>query len=360
MMTSKEVIATILNKQAADRFGVFEHFWPETIRDYWTKEGFPEKTDQADYFNYDIAHAGGWFDVFSFPGKKEILSETAEWQVVKSGNGASVKLWKHKSGTPEHIGFEMTSREIWEKSYREPLLTVNKDRLNIAEMKQNLEKAKKTGKFAVFGNCFIFEIMRSTIGDEYFLPAMLLEPEWLKDFCEVYTNFYIKHYEIVFREAGIPDGMFVYEDLGYKNGLFCSPDALSELVTPYHKRLVSFFKSYKLPVILHSCGDVRRAMPSILESGFDCLQPMEAKAGMNVVELAKEYSGKIAFMGNIDVTVLNSNNKPAIKEEIEYKLKALKKLKAPYVFHSDHSIPPDVRFETYKYALEVYRENCRL
>ena len=113
-------------------------------------------------------------------------------------------------------------------------------------------------------------------------------------------------------------------------------------------------------MILHSCGDVRRALPSILEAGFDCLQPMEAKANMNVLELAKEYSGKIAFMGNIDVTVLNTNNKAAVKQEIEYKLKALKKLKAPYVFHSDHSIPPDVRFETYKYALEVYKANCRL
>ena len=359
-MNSKEVIATILNKKAADRFGLFEHYWPETIRDYWSKEGYPQKEDQADYFNYDIVHAGGWFDVMSFPGKKEVITQTDEWEVIKNGNGASVKLWKNKSGTPEHIGFEMTSREIWEKTYREPLLSLDISRLNIDQRKLDLEKAKRTGKFTVFGNLFIFELMRNTIGDEYFLPAMLLEPEWLKDFCEVYTGFYIKHYEVLFREVGIPDGMFVYEDLGYKNGLFCSPEALKELVTPYHKRLVNFFKDYKLKVILHSCGDVRRAMPSILESGFDCLQPMEAKANMNVVELAKQYAGKISFMGNIDVTVLNTNNKPAIKQEIEYKLKELKKLKAPYVFHSDHSIPPDVRFETYKYALEVYRDNCKL
>ncbi len=359
-MTSKELITTILNRKAAERFGIFEHFWPETIRDYWTKEGFPAKTDQADYFDYDIAHAGGWFDVTSFPGKKEILEQTEEWEIIKNGNGASVKLWRHKSGTPEHIGFEMTGREIWEKTYREPLLALDKNRLDLPGMKQNLEKARKTGKFTVFGNFFIFELMRNTIGDEHFLPAMLLEPGWLKDFCQVYTDFYIRHYEMIFREAGLPDGMFIYEDLGYKNGLFCSPAALKELVTPYHKRLVNYFKDHGLPVILHSCGDVRRALPSILEAGFDCLQPMEAKANMNVLELAKEYSGKIAFMGNIDVTVLNTNNKAAVKQEIEYKLKALKKLKAPYVFHSDHSIPPDVRFETYKYALEVYKANCRL
>ncbi len=296
----------------------------------------------------------------SSPGKKEILEETVDWRVIKNGNGASMKLWKHKSGTPEHIGFEMTSREVWEKSYREPLLSLDKNRLNIQRTKNNLEKVRKTGKFVVLGDLFIFELMRNTIGDEYFLPAMLLEPEWLKDFCEVYTNFYIQHYEVLFREAGKPDGMFIYEDMGYKNGLFCSPEALKELVTPYHKRLVNFFKDHKLPVILHSCGDVRRAMPSILEAGFDCLQPMEAKANMNVIELAKEYAGKIAFMGNIDVTVLNTGNKIAIKQEIEYKLKELKKLKAPYVFHSDHSIPPDVRLETYKYALDVYRDNCKL
>ena len=161
-------------------------------------------------------------------------------------------------------------------------------------MKQNLANARAAGKFAILGNLFVFELMRATIGDENFLPALLEEPDWIRDFCQVYLDFYKRHYEIVFREAGTPDGFFLYEDFGFCNGLFCSPKTLNELIIPYEKALVGFFKDYGLTVILHSCGDVRKAVPLVIEAGFDCLQPMEAKAGCDVLALARTYGNKLA------------------------------------------------------------------
>jgi uroporphyrinogen decarboxylase len=115
-----------------------------------------------------------------------------------------------------------------------------------------------------------------------------------------------------------------------------------------------------MPVILHSCGDIRKMIPMIVEAGFDCLQPMEAKAGINVVELAKEWKDKISFMGNMNVMIYETNDKAKVREEVETKVKALKQLKAAYFFHSDHSISPNVKYETYKYALEVFRENMKV
>jgi uroporphyrinogen decarboxylase len=291
-------------------------------------------------------------------GTKEVIKETEEWRIIKDGRGATLKFWKNKSGTPEHIDFEITDREKWKK-YREPLLEIRKERLgDIESMRLNLKTAREKKKFTIFGDLFIFELMRATIGDQNFLPALLLDPDWIKDFAQVYLNFYRNHYEILFREAGLPDGFLVYEDFGYSNGLFCSPKVLSELIMPYEKELVNFLKSYGLPVILHSCGDIRKAVPLIIDAGFDCLQPMEAKAGCDVVEFAKTYGNKLAYMGNINVVVLNTNDPLKIKEEILPKLKTLSKMRIPYFFHSDHSIPPTVTLETYKYALKLFGENC--
>jgi uroporphyrinogen decarboxylase len=291
-------------------------------------------------------------------GTKEVIKETEEWRIIKDGRGATLKFWKNKSGTPEHIDFEITDREKWKK-YREPLLEIRKERLgDIESMRLNLKTAREKKKFTIFGDLFIFELMRATIGDQNFLPALLLDPDWIKDFAQVYLNFYRNHYEILFREAGLPDGFLVYEDFGYSNGLFCSPKVLSELIMPYEKELVNFLKSYGLPVILHSCGDIRKAVPLIIDAGFDCLQPMEAKAGCDVVEFAKTYGNKLAYMGNINVVVLNTNDPLKIKEEILPKLKTLSKMRIPYFFHSDHSIPPTVTLETYKYVLKLFGENC--
>lgn len=353
-MTSYERIKALLNKDIPDRMGIFEHFWPETLRDYWTKQGYPEGEKPEVYFDYDIFPCGGWFNTEPFMGRREIIKETNEWQIIRDGRGATLKFWKHKSGTPEHIDFEVTTPEKW-KEYREPLLEVREERLgNLDEIRQNLNLAREKKKFAVFGHMGFFEHMRATIGDQNFLPALLLEPDWIKDFCQVYLDHFTKHYELLFQKVGLPDGFFYYEDFGYSNGLFCSPKVLSELIMPYERKLVEFFKSYGLPVILHSCGDIRKAIPLFIEAGFDCLQPMEAKAGCNVIEIAKTYGRQLAYMGNINVIPLSTNDLKQVEVEILPKLKELKRMKIPYIFHSDHSIPPTVNLNTYKYALQLF------
>lgn len=358
-MNSAERTRILLKKQIPDRMGLYEHFWPETLNEYWPKQGYPKDAKPEGYFNYDLINCGGWFNTESFPGRKEIVEETEEWQVAIDGRGAKLKLWKKKSGTPEHIAFEVTAPEKWKK-YREPLLETDIKRLgDVQQVKENMETARRDGKFVLFGNLFIFELMRATIGDQYFLPALLLEPDWIHDFCSVYLEMYKKHYDILFREAGIPDGFFIYEDFGYSNGLFCSPQTYKEMVFPYTRQLVSFLHDYGIPVLLHSCGDIRKVIPQVIDAGFDCLQPMEAKAGCNVVEIAGTYGRKISYMGNINVVALSINDKGRVKEEIVPKLKALREMRIPYFFHSDHSIPPSINLETYRYALELFRDNAR-
>jgi len=360
-MTSREIIANLLQRKKTERYGVYESYWPETLgKDGWPKQGYPQNIAPEFHFNYDILNVGGWFDSSSFPGVNETVEETDEWRVSRDGRGATLKYWKKKSGTPEHIGFECTNPEVWKKKYRGPLLATDRSRLDFEGMRRGLALARETGKFSVCGNLFVFELMRATIGDENFLPALLLEPEWIRDFCQVHLDMFRRHYDLLFREMGKPDGMFIYEDFGYKNGPFCSPAVMRELILPYQKQLVGFFNDFGLPVILHSCGDIRKVVPVVVEAGYICLQPMEAKAGCDVVELAKEFRDKLAFMGNIDVTVLETNNKDKIREEVEGKTRALKKLGAAYVFHSDHSVPPSITYDSYKYALEVFRSNAKL
>jgi uroporphyrinogen decarboxylase len=55
----------------------------------------------------------------------------------------------------------------------------------------------------------------------------VLDPDWIRDFNRVHTDHLKAHYRILLEEAGVPDGMWLYEDLGYKERLFCSPSAPS-------------------------------------------------------------------------------------------------------------------------------------
>ncbi|MCC6446042.1 MAG: hypothetical protein IT210_21635 [Armatimonadetes bacterium] len=356
-MTSRERVKTLLNRELPDRMGLFEHFWGETLADYWPDQGYPKGEAPEWHFGYDMVYAGGWFDTAPFSGQREVVDETEDWHVVRDGWGATMKHWKKKSGTPEHIAFEVTSPEKWRK-YKEPLLEIRPERLGDCQaIKANLEAIRDKGKFAHYGNMFVYENMRAMLGDQTFLPAVLEDPDWIRDVCQTYLDFYRNHYEILFREAGLPDGFFMYEDFGYSKGLFCSPKILGGLVLPFHKAFVSFLKDYGLPVLLHSCGDIREAVPLFIDAGFDCLQPMEAKAGNDVLEFAQIYGKKLTYMGNINVVSLCSNDPARVRDEIVPKLNRLKQMGIPYLFHSDHSIPPSMNLKTYQYALELLEKH---
>ena len=357
-MSGKELAASLLKKQIPDRMGLLESYWYETLKKVWVDQGYPKGANPHLYFDHDIVPCVGYDTSLFFGREIEIIEEADEWRITRDQRSAILKKWKNKSGTPEHIGFEVKTPEIWKK-YRDSLLCVNLNRFGkVEDITKNISEARKANKFILYTNLFIFEIMRGTIGDADFLPALLEEPQWIRDFCQVHLDNFKMNYEAFFREVGLPDGMFVYEDFGFRNGLFCSPATLKELIMPYEKALISFFKDYNLPVILHSCGDIRKAIPLIIDAGFDCLQPMEAKAGMDVVELAKTYGNKLCYMGNIDVVTLNTNDPVKIKEEIVRKMSAMREMKIPYFFHSDHSIPPTVDLKTYQYMLDIFRENC--
>lgn len=358
-MTSRERMQAILAGEAPDRVAVYEHFWGETIPKWREEEGFPADRGPETVFDYDLVNLGWSVDTTPFRGVNEVVEEDDRRIVTRDGRGATLRYWKGRSGTPEHIHFECTSPEVWAR-YREPLLDLDVDRIDTQGLPERLQRGREGDKFLVYGNLFVFELMRGIMGDVCMLESSLLEPAWVHDFCRVYTDFFKTHYAWVFEHIGLPDGMFIYEDLGFSNGPFMSPKTYHELVWPYHTELVGFFHDYGLPVILHSCGDVRQLFDQLLASGWDCLQPMEAKAGNDVLRFADqmvEHGRRIGYMGNIDVTVLNTGDRERIREEVVGKVTGLVQRGVGYCLHSDHSVPPDVSYASYAYAVELAREH---
>jgi len=358
-MTSRERMRAILALEIPDHMGLFEHYWGETIRDYWSKEGYPEGTSPGEHFGYDLVGVGGtWFDLSPIRGQDITVEETDEWRAAKNSWGATLKHWKSKSGTPEHLDYDCDSPEAWERDFKPHVTEFDPARLDLDTIRQSYNRLMAGDKFVVFNHLGHFEILRALIGNVKMLESLLLEPEWIHDILGTFTRLYIAGYERIISEVGRADGFFLYDDLGFRNGPFMSEKTYRAVMLPHHKALMDFMHDNGMPVVFHSCGDVRKLVGAMADAGMNCLQPMEAKAGCNVLELSEQYRGRLSFMGNIDVTKLNTNDRDVIRAEIEGKLKVLRERRVPYVFHSDHSIPPDVRFETYQFVLELYRENA--
>lgn len=362
MQTPREVIEGLLRNRKAERIGLYDSPWEDTLEKWAEEEGYP-KNDKGkplpggDCFEFDMVSCGGWFDPMPLRGHNEVLEETDEWIVKRNGAGATFKTWKHKSGTPEHVDFRMTSRKVWDRDYRPHLLELDRARIKIDEAKKELARRKAENRWVFYGSCFIWEVMRSSMGDFCMYESLLLDPDWIHDYNRVYTDFYKALYKTLIEEVGRPDGIWLYEDLGFNKGLFCSPATLESLIFPYYKEMVDFFHGYDLPVVLHSCGNVTEAVPLIIGAGFSALNPMEAKSGCDVIKLAQQYGDRLAFVGGMDARIFETGDRRRIRDEIVRITRAIKDCGARYVFGSDHSISTIVKLSDFRYAIEVYKDN---
>ena len=365
-MTKREIMTVLIKeKKIPERMGVCEDFWPETVQITWPEKGIPKDRDPTEYYDLDMVdlmeYWRGWrFALEPFYSGYQTMEEDDFTHVYKDGWGATVRRFKKTGGPPEHIDFELTSRKIWEQKFREPLLVLDTARFgDIDSLRERYTRYKANGFFTMYNNTFVFENLRYSMGDVAMLENMYDDPVWIKDFCDVFTSFTIKHLEYIFQEVGIPDAYTIYDDMAYTTSCFCSPGMYRELITPYHKRLVDFLKSYGIGVILHSCGKIDQQMENIIAAGIDCIQPLEAKTGMDISAMAEACKNKIVFMGNIDIRALEKNRADAIEQEILPKLKKIRENRIPYIFHTDHSVSPLVDVSSYEYALNLFRENCQ-
>ncbi len=361
MATSKQIIDCLIKRKPTERMGLFELIWADTQRK-WAESGYPKDSEgnpvsPCDHFGFDMDFACDWWDVLPLKGHLELVEESDEWEIKRNGAGAALKYWKQKSGTPEHIDFRMTSRQIWDRDYRSHLLKLDPSRINLEYSKKQIQKCRQQGRWAFYGHMFVFESLRQSMGDICLYESVLLDPDWIHDYNRVYTDFFKMHYRYLFENIGIPDGIWMYEDLGYKGTTFCSQQIYDTLFFPYYKEMIDFFHGYGLPVVLHSCGFIEELVPRFIELGFDALNPMENKAGCDPLRLAKAYADKLTFIGGLNVSILESGDRQFIRDQVTALAKGLKDAGASYIFASDHSISTSVTYDDYKYALEIFREN---
>jgi len=361
LQSSREVIDNLLRRKPADRVGLTDNPWGYTLKK-WTSQGMPaddkgNPVDAVEHFGFDMASVGGWFDWQPIRRQEQILEETETWKTVRNGAGAVLKWWKDHDGTPEHIDFAMTDRAVWEKEYKPHLLELDRERVNVKRAAGELARRKAQNKWTHYGHLFIWEIMRASMGDYTMYMSLVEDPEWIHDFNRTYTDMFKTYYKILIEEAGKPDGIWIYEDLGYKHRLFCSPQVLADVIFPYYAEMVAFFHSYDLPVVLHTCGYTEPALDLVVEAGFDGLNPMEAKAGNDTLKFAEGYADKLVFIGGLDARVLESGDRALIRSEVTKIVEGMKERGARYVYGSDHSVSTNVDYDDFQYAIEVYREH---
>jgi uroporphyrinogen decarboxylase len=349
-MTSVERISHILKRKPVDRIGLYEHFWGDT-RKKWATDGYlGEHEDPHDHFGFDMQTCWAFNFTADLDYVPEVIEETEETIVKRDGNGAIMRTHKLHNTTPEHIDFAVKERTAWNEMIK-PKLTPDRRRINFDAYRDARDAARKANRFFCWSGVNVFELMHPVCGHEHMLVGMALDPDWVKDMTATFAERTIELMEILFTEEGKPDGIWFYEDMGFKERPFISPAMYRELIQPAHTRTINFAKSMGLPVTMHSCGYIEPLLPMMIEAGIDCLQVIEIKAGMDLLKLHAEFGDRLSYMGGIDVRKLYTNDIAIVDEELMTKIPTVKE-GFGYVLHSDHSIPDTVAYNTYKHFVE--------
>jgi len=355
-MTSLERFLNVLDHKPVDQTPIAVSPWGATV-ERWRREGhIGTEEDVAEHFGQDI-RSGGWLNsVVDLDFESVVVEETEETILRLDGNGATLRAHKLHDSTPEHVDFKVKDRKTWEEFAKPRLVQFDRRRVPFEGYRGAKAFAAGKQRYFCWGGVAPFEQMHPLCGHEYMLMGMALDPEWVKDMVMTYTDLTINHLEVLFAEEGKPDGMFFYEDMGFKNRPFMSPAMYEEIMLPGHKRLFDFSHSVGCKVLIHSCGYVEPLVPGLIEAGMDCLQAMEVKAGMDLPTLFRRFGDRISFYGGVDVRVLISNDRARIDEEMDRKILPVVTNGGGYVLHSDHSEPPEVDYETMRYFVERGRK----
>ncbi len=355
-----------LRHEEPDRVPVSDFFWGSFIERWKREKGLPADTNIYKYYDLDWLATVPNMDprIMEF----EVLEENDVQVIVKTGFGATIRK-KFEDVMPAFISFETdTIEKMAALEFDDPL----DDRRYFGSGDNQLAGVGDAfvrnippwidsitatyPNMPVYGSvCEGMESLWRIIGSENALLWLGLYPDEVQRFVERIYEFSMGITRGQIKAAkGMMDGMVIWGDVAYRKDMLFSPEMWRRIFKPGLKALVDEVHSHDIPVIYHGCGNVNKIFEDFIEIGVDGYNPLEAKAGLDVVDLRRTYGHGIAFCGNMDVLEWAEAPMDELKKIVLTKLNAAKG--GGLIFQSDHSVPSNISAERYEYVINLVRE----
>ena len=355
-----------LSGQQPDRVPVSDFFWGGFIRQWRKDLGLAD--DANPYYHYDMDWIVTVPNMDPFIRSFQTLKEDSEEVIVKTGFDAIMRK-KFDFPMPEFIDFETDTIEKLEAlefdDPRDKRRYYEAGDNQIAGVGDGFERNSpawtETVKslypdFPVFGSIIeVNECLTRLIGPENNMFWIGMYPERMAKVIAKIGQFYLDCTKAQIDAAdGLLDGFVIWGDVAYKKATFFSPDYWRANFKPWVKAMTDYAHSKGLMVIYHGCGNVSDILQDYIEIGIDAINPLEAKAGLDAVELRKKYGNKLGICGNSNMQIWETGDKDLIRKEVLHKLNAAKNGK--YIFQSDHSVTSNISGDTYDYIIKLVRK----
>jgi hypothetical protein len=226
-------------------------------------------------------------------------------------------------------------------------------RKNFETLSKILHKTKNTIEL-VLSLPGLFEKTWQSMGFTFFSKMLKKNIE----FITYVTNFFLNYLKKLTSELLKNGSVFflIADDCGYKNRSFIPTSVWKQIFFKPYKDILHLIHEGKGKVILHSDGYITDLIPIFIDLGFDGLQSLEPSAGVDIFQLFKQFSSKICFIGNLDMTLLSFGTQADVKFYVENLINASRKFHAPLIISPTQQLDKSCKPENVKMMIDCTKK----
>ena len=200
----------------------------------------------------------------------------------------------------------------------------------------------------------VFSQPRDLLGFENFLMSFYTQPDLVSRLMEISVDYNSRLAKNAHELGG--DVIVVGDDIATNKGLLIRPQMYRKMVLPYFTQLIANFKALGFYVIKHTDGDIHAVLDDLVDSGIDCLDPIDPLGGMDIGDIKQRYGSRVCLKGNVDCvsTLVDKTPDEVAREVKECILKA-----SPgggHIISSSNSIHSGIHPANYRAFLDAVKE----
>jgi len=199
-----------------------------------------------------------------------------------------------------------------------------------------------------------FSDLRDLLGYEQALMAMLTEPEAFDELLARSVEYNLAVADVARRRFGV-EIVATTDDVANATGLLMRPATYFARIAPAFRRVIQGYKALGYLVIKHCDGKIDAVVDYWIDSGIDCLDPIDPAGGYTLGAMKARYGDRLCLKGNVDCTgALCSGTPDDVAAEVRQCLNAA----APgggLILSSSNTIHRGVRPENYRAMLQTLR-----
>jgi len=356
LMNDLERFHAVMSYQPVDRVPFYSWGgWPETL-ERWRGEGYDPAVHDlnlgADHRNV----FGHWFFPHP-PFERAVVEEDDDHILYVNHEGILMREMKRNpySSMPQFVKSPVETRAEFRAFWAERMQPDLTQRIG-PDWPQTLRALRaQPYPFVIISDRWggFFGPLRNLVGVEQLCTLFYDDPAFVEEMMDANADFIIAIMSQVLDVIAV-DAFGFWEDMAFRTAPLLSPELARKYMLPRYARVTEYLRGRGVPYVgADSDGYIHPLIPMWMDAGLNFLYPFEVQADMDVLDVRARYGKELRLWGGVDKRAL-AEGPAAIDAELA-RVRPLMR-EGGYIPHTDHSAPPDISFDHYRYYLTRVRE----